>query len=139
MDGLHLLADLHGCRPRHSGLMTKPAILQAFCLAAVSESGLHAVAQLFHSFGSADAAGLALEKLASLHQTAPLFGITGVVLLAESHCAIHTWPEKDAVTIDVYVCNYGQDNSDKARTLMARLVEGFGSLQVKRQEIVRGS
>jgi hypothetical protein len=36
-------------------------------------------------------------------------GVTGVVLLAESHLAVHTWPAA-AVTLDVYVCNSG-DNS----------------------------
>jgi len=34
-------------------------------------------------------------------------GVTGVVLLAESHVAVHTWPERGAVTLDVYVCNLG--------------------------------
>ena len=31
-------------------------------------------------------------------------GITGVVLLAESHLAIHTWPEIDYVAIDIFTC-----------------------------------
>ena len=33
-------------------------------------------------------------------------GVTGVVLLAESHVAIHTWPELGNVTLDIYVCNF---------------------------------
>jgi spermidine synthase len=41
-------------------------------------------------------------------------GVTGTVLLAESHLAIHTWPETGSVTIDVYVCNFSADNSGKA-------------------------
>ena len=40
----------------------------------------------------------------SFHQFEPQ-GVTGTVLLAESHLAIHTWPEQGFVTIDVYVCN----------------------------------
>ena len=31
-------------------------------------------------------------------------GITGVVIIAESHISIHTYPEKNYVTIDVYSC-----------------------------------
>jgi spermidine synthase len=33
------------------------------------------------------------------------------VLLAESHLALHTWPERAGVTLDVYVCNFSTDNS----------------------------
>ncbi len=31
-------------------------------------------------------------------------GLTGVVLLAESHIAIHTWPEIDYLAIDIFTC-----------------------------------
>jgi len=31
-------------------------------------------------------------------------GITGIVLLAESHIAIHTWPEFNYVALDIYTC-----------------------------------
>jgi S-adenosylmethionine decarboxylase len=139
MDGLHLIADLHACSPRHAGLMTEPKELESFCLAAVSSAGLSPVAKLFHSFRSADSLDPPSADQSLMPITSPLVGITGVVLLAESHCAIHTWPEKDAVTLDVYVCNYGSDNSAKARVLMSQLIEGFGSQKVMRQEIVRGA
>ncbi len=77
---------------------------------AVEASGLQAVAQLFHTFPSADgSAG----------------GVTATVLLAESHLCVHTWPEKKAVTLDVYVCNFGGDHSTKARALMASLMQLF--------------
>ena len=51
------------------------------------------------------------------HQGEP-GGVTGAVLLAESHLAIHTWPERAGVTLDVYVCNFSTDNSGKAEALM---------------------
>ena len=38
---------------------------------------------------------------------------SGAVLLAESHLAIHTWPERRGVTLDVYVCNFTADNTGK--------------------------
>ena len=47
-------------------------------------------------------------------------GVTGTVLLAESHLAIHTWPEAGFVTVDVYVCNLTTDNTAKAERLFAR-------------------
>jgi S-adenosylmethionine decarboxylase len=130
LDGLHLIADLYNCRPISADLLTEPGELEAFCLLAVKGAGLSGVAQLFHSFRDA-AARDALNA-------APV-GITGVVLLAESHCAIHTWPEKNAVTLDVYVCNYGQDNSVKARKLLQALLQGFLPGRVDTQEVIRGS
>ena len=31
-------------------------------------------------------------------------GITGVILLAESHIAVHTWPEIEYIAIDIFTC-----------------------------------
>jgi S-adenosylmethionine decarboxylase len=39
----------------------------------------------------------------SIHKFNPQ-GITGVVLLAESHIAIHSWPEFDYLAIDIFTC-----------------------------------
>jgi S-adenosylmethionine decarboxylase proenzyme len=66
-------------------------------------------------------------------------GVTGVVLLAESHVAVHTWPELGAVTIDVYVCNFGADNSERARDLMAALESAFAPARVERHRLERGA
>ncbi len=111
--------------------MTEPQELEAFCLAAIREAGLTSVAHLFHSFRDA-------ARDAGLTSPTEPVGITGVVLLAESHCAIHTWPEKKSVTLDVYVCNYGQDNTAKARQLSLLLIKGFSPGKVARHEVLRG-
>lgn len=123
MQGLHLTADLRGCDPSLP-LMSDPAALRHCCVTAVAESGLGAVAELFHRFTPAVAGEPS--------------GITGVVLLAESHLAIHTWPELGGVTLDVYVCNYGADNSARAEQLMAALIRAFGPGDVQRQALHRG-
>jgi S-adenosylmethionine decarboxylase len=39
----------------------------------------------------------------SIHKF-PLQGITGIVLLAESHIAIHTWPESKYMAVDIFTC-----------------------------------
>ena len=65
--------------PATQPAMTEPDALRALCLQAVKGAGLQPVGELFHRF--AQPAGAA----------APV-GITGVVLLAESHLAVHTWP-----------------------------------------------
>lgn len=137
MQGLHLTADLHGC-PADRPLMTDTDALRSLCLATIDAAGLQPVGELFHRFapvagGSADApVGIAHE---GMH--APV-GITGVVLLAESHLAVHTWPEIASVTLDVYVCNLGADNSARAHTLMAGLVAAFEPARVERHALRRG-
>ncbi|RYY95198.1 MAG: hypothetical protein EOO24_23300, partial [Comamonadaceae bacterium] len=60
------------------------------------------------------------------------------VLLAESHLCIHTWPEHRAVTLDVYVCNFGGDHSGKAEALMAALLALLRPGHAERHAIVRG-
>src|SRR5213592_3726889 len=112
MRGLHLTADLHGCRADLAP-MTEPLALRALCWAAVEAAGLEAVGEVFHRYAPAPAT------------TAAPAGITGVVLLAESHLAVHTWPELGAATVDVYVCNLGADNSARAEALLATLIDAF--------------
>ncbi|HJW10631.1 MAG TPA: adenosylmethionine decarboxylase [Albitalea sp.] len=118
MDGLHLTADLSGCTGA-PGLMTDPAALRARCLAAVAEAGLQPVGELFHRFPAPG-------------------GVTGVVLLAESHLALHTWPELGSVTLDVYVCNLGTDNSARAHTLLEALLAAFAPARAQRHALQRG-
>ena len=127
MQGLHLTADLRGC-PAGRRVMLDPAVLREACLGAVRLAGLEAVGELFHRF--APAPGAAAD--------APV-GITGVVLLAESHLAVHTWPEIAAVTLDVYVCNLGSDNSAKAHALLAALLDAFEPEQVEQHALQRGT
>ena len=40
---------------------------------------------------------------AHFHQFSPS-GITGFLLLAESHISVHTWPEEGLATIDIFTC-----------------------------------
>ena len=126
MRGLHLTADLRGCAASRL-VMTAPAVLRTTCLAAVAGAGLTPVGELFHRFVAAAAAGGGAPS-----------GITGVVLLAESHLAVHTWPELEAVTLDVYVCNFGGDNSARAEALLATLIDAFHPASVERHAIERG-
>lgn len=125
MHGLHLTADLYQCPGGE--LLTDPQTLRTACLEAVAASGLRPVGELFHRF--APAAGAAADT--------PV-GITGVVLLTESHLAVHTWPELGGVTLDVYVCNHGIDNSARAERLLQAMVAAFVPRQIERHRLVRG-
>ena len=63
--------------------------------------------------------------------------MTGVILLAESHLAVHTWPEHGTVTIDIYVCHLLQDNQRKAQHVLDQLIEGFAPKRAHVQLIER--
>lgn len=122
MQGIHLTADLSGCR-KNLKLMSDEAGLRQACLALVSASGLTVVGDTFVAFpGIGDTPG----------------GVTGTVLLAESHLAIHTWPEQSAVTLDVYVCNFSTDNSKKASQLIDAMSSLFDPVEASHQRLQRG-
>jgi S-adenosylmethionine decarboxylase len=61
------------------------------------------------------------------------------VLLAESHLCVHTWPEQQAVTLDVYVCNFGGDHSAKAQALLADLQNLFDPTHAELNSLARGA
>lgn len=123
MQGLHLTADIAGCRVNR-GLMTDASKLRSTCLTLVELSGLNAVNEVFFAFPAASGTESG--------------GVTGAVLLAESHLAIHTWPELSAVTLDVYVCNYSMDNSHKAYRLIEGMIDLFKPETIVRQQLERG-
>jgi S-adenosylmethionine decarboxylase len=123
MHGLHLTADLYQCGCEAS-LLTSADRLGELCVQAVADAGLQAVARLFHTFP------------ASAHGPG---GVTATVLLAESHLCVHTWPEQAAVTLDVYVCNFGGDHTAKAHALMEALQGLFRPATFTLNQLVRGA
>ncbi|MDR7377258.1 S-adenosylmethionine decarboxylase [Rhodoferax ferrireducens] len=123
MQGLHLTADLHRCRCASAWLLDA-TLLGVACRDAVQAVGLQAVGELFHTFpATAQGPG----------------GVTATILLAESHLCVHTWPEQSAVTLDVYVCNFGADHSAKAQGLIDALIALFMPAQVQRNALQRGT
>jgi S-adenosylmethionine decarboxylase len=122
MQGLHLTADLSGCR-RDTAALTDIAALRALCLASVEAAGLLAVGERFHAFPP---------------ENGEPRGVTGVVLLAESHLAVHTWPELDVVTLDVYACHRRVDNSARAEAVVESLIAAFAPTAARRQRLDRG-
>jgi S-adenosylmethionine decarboxylase proenzyme len=117
MDGIHLLGEWYGC-PTDLPEMTDAAALRRRCLDAVEAAGLTIVGERFHQFDPQ--------------------GVTGAVILAESHLAVHTWPEMGSVTIDVYVCNFTTDNTPKAQRLFAELERTLKPSRTRFQAIQRG-
>lgn len=84
--GIHLLADLAGIGP---ALLADPAAIDALLRAAALAAGASILHSHFHAFG-------------------PGQGVTGVLLLAESHISIHTWPEHGFAAADIFMCGAAQ-------------------------------
>lgn len=104
VSGQHWTLDLSGCACP-ARLLRERNYLEEVCRAACHSVGLNVVGSLFHQF----------EPV----------GVTGVVLLAESHLSVHTWPDQGFVALDVYVCNHLNDNTAKGAALVGRMRELF--------------
>jgi len=117
MNGLHLIGDLGGCRCDPQRLLDGEDFKKR-CTDMVRASGLTIMDVTFQQFDDS--------------------GFTGTVVLAESHLAIHTWPENNGLTLDVYVCNYSADNRSKAHQLFDTIVDYFQPEDIARHVIERG-
>ena len=78
--GTHLLADLWDAEN-----LSDPVHIDAALRAAAEQAG----ATILHSH---------------FHHFTPNGGVSGVVVLAESHISIHTWPERHFAAIDIFMC-----------------------------------
>jgi S-adenosylmethionine decarboxylase len=78
--GSHLLVDLWGARH-----LDDPAYIDA----ALREAAEAAGATILHGH---------------FHHFSPNGGVSGVLVLAESHISIHTWPERDFAALDIFMC-----------------------------------
>lgn len=84
--GVHLLADMSGIQPR---LLADCKKIEQLLREAALAAGAQVLHSHFHSFG-------------------PGQGVTGVVLLAESHISVHTWPEHGFAAADIFMCGASQ-------------------------------
>lgn len=78
--GMHLLVDLWGATN-----LDDPAHIDV----ALRDAALAAGATILHSH---------------FHHFSPNGGVSGVVVLAESHITIHTWPERNFAAVDIFMC-----------------------------------
>ena len=122
MKGLHIIADLYNC-PKGE-LLTSADALRNLCINACTQAGLSILGEHFYQFDGFDQIQAG--------------GATGAVVLAESHLAIHTWPERDCATLDVYVCNFTDDNSGRAEALYASLIAALKPADVLVKRVWRG-
>ncbi len=79
--GIHILVDLKDCPTE---LLGKKNIVSKLLNDVVKKSHLTKVEETFHQFEPE--------------------GVTGVIVLAESHISIHTWPERNFAAVDIFCC-----------------------------------
>lgn len=61
-------------------------------------------------------------------------GVSGVVVIAESHVAIHTWPEHGYAAVDLFTCGDSVD----AGAIRDELKAAFGAERIEEQFVERG-
>ncbi|MEW6439670.1 MAG: adenosylmethionine decarboxylase [bacterium] len=79
--GRQLIVELYGC---DTTLLDDPSRLEIVLTEAIHRSGATIIRPFFHQF--------------SPH------GVSGVIVIAESHVAIHTWPEYGYGAVDIFTC-----------------------------------
>ena len=109
--GRHLLMELEDCNEE---TLNDLETLKAAMLAAADEAGATVLGESFHRF-------------------AP-HGISGVVVIAESHLFIHTWPEYGYAAADIFTCGTTVHPEKAAEVL----IEKLGARKHTIQEIQRG-
>ena len=122
MKGLHIIADLYNCQKGE--LLVSSRKLRELCVDACKAVGLTVLGDHFYQFDG--------------YEGAQDGGATGAVVLAESHLAIHTWPERDGATLDVYVCNFTADNTSKAEEVYDILMKALKPADVMVERVMRG-
>lgn len=81
---------------------------------------------------SADAAGATVVKPV-FHQFSP-HGLSGVVVIAESHIAVHTWPEHNYAAVDIFTCG----DPAIASRIQGEIETRFAPAQATAQRLSRG-
>ncbi|WP_431824660.1 adenosylmethionine decarboxylase [Burkholderia sp. F1] len=109
--GSHVLADLGGI---DATLLRDAARLEAVLTDAARRAGARVIGAHFHHFGGEH-------------------GVTGVVLLAESHITIHTWPEHGFAAVDAFMCG-----AARAADAVDAIAAALGARAEVRQQVARG-
>ncbi|MEO1095166.1 MAG: polyamine aminopropyltransferase [Cyanobacteria bacterium J06638_28] len=81
--GRHILVEFYGCSAE---ILNDVPRIETSMLKAAKESGATIINSVFHHFSP--------------------FGVSGVVVIQESHLAIHTWPEYRYAAVDLFTCGY---------------------------------
>ena len=84
--GRHILVEFFGCTPE---IMNDVAMIEDSMVGAAEKAGATVINSTFHHFSP--------------------YGVSGVVVIQESHLAIHTWPEYQYAAVDLFTCGDAVD------------------------------
>ncbi len=112
--GLHLLSEFTS---ENIELLNSSLKFRDFLSGAITEHQLNKVGEVWHDFEGG--------------------GFTAVVCLTESHISIHTWPEYNLATFDVFLSNYQHVNDGKARNLYDSIIDFYDATELQKNEIKR--
>ncbi len=110
--GKQTMLELYGCKKT---LLNNKAFIEDTMLQAAKAAKATIIEHYFHQFSP--------------------YGISGTVVIAESHINIHTWPEYDFAAIDIFTCSQQMDD-EKACTFLKEAFEAAESIS---QTYKRGS
>lgn len=97
--GLHLISEFSVKNPE---VLKDCKKTEQFLNDIVIKTGLTKIGEVFHQF--------------------PNSGFTGMICLTESHISIHTWPEYNMVTFDVFLSNFMKHNDNIAEQIHSELL-----------------
>lgn len=109
--GQHVLAEFFECDPN---ILNNVSLVEKLMTEAALECGATIVQKCFHMFNP--------------------YGVSGVVIIAESHLAIHTWPELGYAAVDLFTCG---DSCDP-KVSYEYLKKKFNSKNASYKELKRG-
>jgi S-adenosylmethionine decarboxylase len=109
--GRQILVEFYGCKER---ILNDTERLRRVLLEGTRKSGATIVSDTFHTF--------------SPH------GVSGVVVIAESHVTVHTWPEYGYAAVDIFTCGETID----PWAIMRHLEAEFGAKNISSTELKRG-
>ena len=96
--GKHLLLELKDCDKE---VINDLSFLKGIMLTAAGEAGATVLGESFHQFNP--------------------HGVSGVVIIAESHLVIHTWPEYGYAAVDIFTCGDTVQPGRAAEMLIRKL------------------
>jgi len=82
-------------------------------------------------------ADFALDKVGEAYHEFDNGGFTGVICLTESHLSIHTWPEFNLATFDIFLSNYQKDNTQKVKQFYVEVLSFFEGVEIQKTELAR--
>jgi len=108
--GKHLLLELKDC---DKGVLDELSFLKGILLAAAGEAGATVLGESFHQFKPQ--------------------GVSGVVMIAESHLLIHTWPEHGYAAVDIFTCGNSVQPEKAAELIIRKLkAKNYSILEMQR-------